>query len=173
MTTLVHNKISEGDVISFMNILQYYHSKHCATTEIVLPFLCKYVYPPCYGNNISTVQLISHVQCKDIRDKVCADEWEQVRKISPSLLPVCENFKEGNDLGLDHGNVSRATIKPLKCHYQFKEFCGLCLPLCGKFSQYKVKTKFQERSILIFSGSSAFIGGILVFIAAFIRRKQL
>ena len=147
-------------------------------TDIVLPFICQYVHPPCNGKNVSTAQLITHLQCENIRDRVCATEWRLVTTVSASLssvLPVCENFKDTNlDLEFSHNSSQDMyTSQPLKCHYQFKEFCGLCLPLCGKFSQYKVKTRLQEESVLIFSGVSAVIGAILVFIATVVRRKRL
>jgi len=70
-------------------------------------------------------------------------------------------------------NTTQIIPQPLQCHYQFKEYCGLCLPLCGEFSQYKASTKLAERSVLIFAGALAFVGGILVFIAAIFRRKSL
>lgn len=177
LSTLTHNEISETNVTNFMNMLKKtdnLFSKKCAVTEVVLPFLCQYTYPPCIGNEISAAQIISRKQCENIRDMACSTEWRIVTAISPSLsslLPVCENFDEDDDF--DYTNNSQDTLQPLQCHYQFKEFCGLCLPLCGKFSQYKAKTKLQERSVLILSGITAFIGGILVFIAAFIRRKQM
>ena len=181
MYTLTHNEISEADAVNFINTIKQYSnffSKECDITDIVLPFMCQYIYPPCNGNNVSTAQLISHVQCENIRDRVCATEWRLVKTVSASLssmLPVCENFKD-IDLDLENGlNSSQDvyTTQPLQCHYQFKEFCSLCLPLCGKFSQYKVKIELQERSVLIFSGVSAVIGGILVFIATVVRRKKL
>lgn len=180
LSTLTHNEISEADVIAFMQVLkqnQNIFSEKCDINKIVLPFLCQYVYPPCNHNNVDVYspQLISRGQCKNIRDLTCDFEWRLVTAASPSLssvLPVCENFID-NDFGLDNGSNSLDVPQPLQCHYQFKEYCGLCLPLCGKFSQYNIKTKLQERSVLIFSGISAFFGGILVFFAAIVRRNQL
>ena len=95
---------------------------------------------------------------------------------SASLLPNCENFNDDGNINDDDNNNSNTSLiipQSLQCHYQFKEFCGVCLPLCGKFSEYRVETKFQERSILIFTGIAAFIGGILVFIASAYRRKTM
>ena len=175
----MHNEISEADVVNSINTIKQYSnffSKQCDMTDIVLPFMCQYVYPPCNGNNVSAAQLISHIQCENIRDRVCATEWRLVTTVSASLssmLPTCEDFKDTDlDLEFSH-NSSQDMSQPLQCHYQFKEFCGLCLPLCGKFSQYKVETKVREKSVLILSGSSAVIGAILVFIATIVRRKRL
>lgn len=188
MSTVTHNEISEADVVNFMKTLkqiQSIFSRQCDINEIVLPFLCQYVYPPCNGNNVSTAQLISHVQCENIRNVVCNTEWKlaavQLPASLSSVLPVCENFEDSdsdleysnNSLDTEYSNNSQDTLQPLQCHYQFKEYCGLCLPLCGKFSQYKAKTELQERSVLIFSGVSAFIGGIVLFVAAIVRRNKL
>ena len=108
---------------------------------------------------------------------MCATQWKLVETMSSrlsSMLPVCEDFEDTDiDYSTNLQNM-HAPHEPLQCHYQFKEFCSLCVPLCGKFSQYKDKTKLQrERSVLIFSGTSATIGGILVFIAAVVRRKKM
>jgi len=163
--------ISEDDIAGFINILNQFVgtnfvSEQCA--EVVLPFLCQYIHPPCDGNG--SVNLISQEQCSNIRDVVCAAEWRLVMATSSSsLLPVCEHFSNVDNTD----NTTQITPQPLQCHYQFKEYCSLCLPLCGEFSQYKASTKLAERSVLIFAGASAFVGGILVFIAAIFRRKSL
>jgi len=173
LTTLTLNGASEDDIAGFFNTLNNARkaglvNEQCA--EVVLPFLCQYLHPPCDGNG--NVNLISREQCSNIRDVVCVDEWRLVMATSlSSLLPVCEHFSDVDNITDD--NTTQITPQPLQCHYQFKEYCGLCLPLCGKFSQYRVKTKFQEKAIFIFGGVSAIIGGLLVFIAAIIRWKSL
>ena len=165
--------ISENDITQFMDILNQLMGTRFITeqcVEVVLPFLCQYVHPPCDGNG--SVNLISQEQCSNIRDVVCADEWRLVMATSSSsLLPACEHFSDVDNITDD--NTTQIIPQSLQCHYQFKEYCGLCLPLCGEFSQHRVKTKFQERAIFIFAGISAFIGGILVFVAAIIRWKAL
>jgi len=90
---------------------------------------------------------------------------------SSSLLPVCEHFSDVDNITDD--NTTQITPQHLQCHYQFKEYCGLCRPLCGEFSQYSAEPKFQERTLVILSGVMAFIGAALVFIAAIIRRKSM
>ena len=141
-------------------------SKECQSAA--LPFLCQYLFPPCDVDS-GNVSFISQTQCINIRKAVCSFEWTVISQTSSaSLLPNCENFDDDNDDDGDDNNV----LHSLQCQYQFKEFCGLCLPLCGKFSQYRVDTKFQERGIIIFSGVAAFIGGILVFIASYKRKAM-
>ena len=172
MFTLTHNERSEDDIISFMSTLKQFSeliNEQCQ--DAVLPFLCQYVFPPC---NVSggNKNFISQTQCSNIRDVVCSFEWRVVANIpsASSLLPDCGNFDDNDD---DNNDTVLITPKPLQCHYQFKEFCGLCLPLCGKFSHHRVDTKFQQRAAIIFSGITAFIGGILVFIASVYRWKAM
>lgn len=178
--TVKHNKISEAEVGNFMHALQLplyqaFLTERCDITEDILPFLCQYVYPPCTGGNASTAQLITRGKCENMRDVVCSTEWKLVTSLTTSplnVLPVCENFEE-SDLDIEYSDSLQDALEPLQCHHQFKEFCGLCLPLCGEFSQYNAETTLQEKYILIFSGASAFVGGILVFIAAITRRNKL
>ena len=171
--TLTLNGVSKDDVSTFVEYLDQYSAvirKQCH--DVVIPFLCQYVYPPCNisGGNVS---IISRTQCTNIRDALCSVQWNVAIRTSPSaasLLPDCENFNDDDN----DGNALPVTpIKPqsLQCQYQFKEYCGLCLPLCGKFSLYRVQTKFQETATFIFASMAAFIGGILVFIASAYRRK--
>jgi len=166
--SLTLNGISEVDVINFMsNLTKYSRPNNKQCFDALLPFLCQYVFPPCDVSNGST-SFITQTQCSHIREVVCSVEWNLATKVSPlaaSLLPDCEDFYDDNDTSL---------IMPqsLQCHYQFKEFCGFCLPLCGKFSQYRVNTKLQEKLIIICAGALALIGGILVFITSFYRRKM-
>ena len=179
--TLTLSGISKNDANTFVENLNQYSAvirKQCH--DAVIPFLCQYAFPPCDVSS-GNVSVISKTQCTNIRDVLCSVEWNLATKISSSaaiLLPNCENFHHHHDD--DDNNIpivptDHELIEPqsLQCHYQFKEFCGLCLPLCGKFSQYRVETKFQQRSILIFAGTMAFIGGILVFIASAYRRKAM
>ena len=171
--TLTLNGISKNDISTFVDYLNEFSAflrKQCL--DAVMPFLCQYAFPPCdvSGGN---VQIISKTQCTNIRDALCSVEWTLAMRTpaGAALLPECEGFN-------DEDNSSASSIAPidpqsLQCHYQFKEYCGLCLPLCAEFSQYRVEDKIQERSIFIFSGVAAFIGGILVFLASAYRRKAM
>lgn len=82
-----------------------------------------------------------------------------------SILPICEAI-DGKSKEV---NISESLI----CHYQFKEYCGLCLPLCGTFSQYSDQVRITEDIIIVTSSVLAIIGGIVVFIFAAIRRKTM
>ena len=170
-STLTLKEISENELANFIGILNQFSgfvSEQCA--EVVLPFLCQYIHPPCDGNG--SVNLISQEQCSNIRDVVCADEWRlAMATSSSSLLPVCEHFSGVDSITGD--NTTQTIPQPIQCNYQFKEYCGLCRPLCGEFSLHSVQSKFGERIALITAAVLAFIGGILVFIAAIIRRKVM
>jgi len=142
-------------------------SDECSAT--VLPFLCQYVYPPCDGNG--SAQFITKEQCINIRDEVCASEWSiAISTKLGSLLPTCEEFNVGNDSSLI---VSENDAEPQRCHYQFKRFCGVCLPLCGTFSQYPDQVRFGEKAVIILTAILALIGGFVVLIAAIIRRSEM
>ena len=131
-TTLSNNVITEQQLSEFFSILQSYSSvisEECSAA--VLPFLCQYVYPPCDGNG--STQFITQEQCINIRDDLCEAEWRIAMTIEHgNLLPVCETFGTGSVTTVNN-------TEPLRCHYQFKEFCGVCLPLCGIFHNTLIK----------------------------------
>ena len=165
LSTLTLSGVSQDDIDLFIDTITEYASESCQAAA--LPFLCQYIFPLC---NVSSgdVNYINQAECINVRDVVCPVEWNFV-EISAlnSLLPNCKIF--------DHNeNYSTTTVpQSLQCNYQFKEYCGLCLPLCGEFSQYRAETKLKEKAILIFGGSAAFIGGILVFILSACRWKAM
>ena len=158
----------EEQLVMLSSILEDYStliSEECLS--VVVPFLCHHAYPPCDGNN--SIQLLTQEQCINIRDSVCVSEWRFVMATElGSLLPVCEAFDSTGSSLIKEEN----RLVPPKYHDQFKEFCGLCLPLCGKFSQYRGQLKLTETLVIVIVVVVAFIGGIMVFVAATIRRKE-
>ena len=158
----------EKQLIMLSSILEDYSAlviKECL--PVIMPFLCHHVYPPCDGNS---TQFLPQEQCIHIRDKVCVSEWRFVMATEfGSLLPVCKAF-HSNDSSLS--KKDSRLVAP-RCHDQFKEFCGVCLPLCGKFSQYRGQIKLIETLVFIIIAIITLIGGIMVFIAATIRRKEM
>ena len=170
LITVSNNRINEQQLAEFFSVLESLSgiiSEECSAA--VMPFLCQYAYPPCDGND--STQFITQTQCINIRDEVCEREWRLAMSTEQgSLLPVCETF--GTDNEFTSSEVESDT-EPLRCHYQFKEFCGLCLPLCGTFSQYRVGVRFAERAVIILAAVLALIGAIVVFTAAWIRRSEM
>ena len=161
--TLTHNVISEDTVIQFMHYIVALASEQCR--DKVLPFLCQYVYPPCNIAGNAT-NFISQTQCSNIRDALCSFEWKLVMHTSLAhLLPNCDVDSDDNTLPI--------ALQSLQCHHQFKEFCGLCLPLCGKFTLYQDEIESKEKKVTIFSAAAAFIGGILVFIVSTYRWRVM
>ena len=169
LITMSNNDIQEQQISEFLTLLNSgLASEECSTAAV--PFMCQYVYPPCNGDG--NPLFITQEQCVNIRDDVCANEWMLVMNTElRSLLPVCEEFREDNNSS-SVGTI-RNVSEPLKCHYQFDEYCGVCLPLCGKFSQYRVQTKLATRILIIFSAVLEFIGGNIFLIASIIRRKEM
>ena len=171
LTIMANNDITEQQLSSFLDNLESYPdlvSKECLA--VVMPFLCQYVYPPCDGNG--SAQFITQEQCVSIRDGVCNSEWNFAMATSfGSLLPVCEAFENNNNFSL----VARGTniSDTSSCHYQFKRFCGACLPLCGEFSQYSDQVELSERIVIIIAAVLALTGGTIVLIAGVVRRKEM
>ena len=171
LSVVVNNDITEHQLSAFLASLEEFSSKECLVT--IIPFLCQYVYPPCDDNG--DAKFITQEQCINIRDELCISEWQfAVTSDLGSLLPVCEaiEFNSIDSISLieTEDNISTSRIK---CHHQFKEFCGVCLPLCATFSQYTDQVRISEDIIIITSGILAVIGGIIMLIVAVIRRKEM
>ena len=170
LTTMINSHIKEQELSEFFTIIEdlsAFISEKCVS--VIMPFLCQYVYPPCDHNG--STQFITQKQCIDIRDKMCASEWRFVMATEfGSLFPVCEVFGINDNFSfIMKGN----TLVLLKCHYQFKEFCGVCLPLCSTFSQYPDQIRLREKITILIAAIMAIIGAIIVFFAAVVRRKEM
>ena len=170
LTTISNDAITEEQILQIFDVLQGFAgivNHKCSAT--IMPLLCQYAYPPCDGNG--SPLLLTQEQCVNIRDDVCASEWSFAMATElRSLLPVCEAFSgDSNSSSVGTSNVT----EPLRCHYQFREYCGVCLPLCGKFSQYSDQDKLSQRVTIFLSTALGLIGGIFVLAAAVIRRKQM
>ena len=171
--TLTLNGISKNDISTFVHYLNEYSAflrKQCL--DAIVPFLCQYAFPPCDVGG-GDVQIISKTQCANIRDALCSVEWNLAMRTSAgaALLPRCESF-------IDDDNHSALPIAPsepqsLQCHDQFKEYCGLCLPLCGEFTQNNDETELRTKLVFISASIMGFIGGILVFLSSAYRRKAM
>ena len=166
-----NNDVEEEQILEFLDLLKMFSSsisEKCSAT--VMLFICQYVYPPCDSNG--SPLLINREQCVNIRDDVCAIEWKIAMNMEQgSLLPDCKGFGEENNSS-SVGTIRNDSVS-LDCHYQFDEYCGVCLPLCGKFSQYRVQTKLATRGLNIFSAVLELVGGIIFLIASIIRRKEM
>lgn len=172
LTTVVSTVITEQLLTLFFNNLEIFSdllSKECSA--VIMPFLCQYAYPPCDVDG--NAQFITREHCMSIRDEVCASEWRfaMATKLG-SLLPLCEAI-DANNYNVIFNEEEVNTSEPLKCHHQFKEFCGVCLPLCATFSQYSDQVKNVEYAVITASGIFGTIGGIIMLIITAIRRKTM
>ena len=170
LTTLSNTAINEQQLSEFSSVLESLSaiiSAECLAA--IMPFLCQYVYPPCDGNG--SAQFITQEQCINIRDDVCETEWRIAMNTEQgNVLPVCEIFGVDNESSL---STVEDDGEPLVCHYQFREYCGLCLPLCGTFSQYTDQVELGERATIILAAVLGLLGGFVVLIAAIIRRSEM
>ena len=158
LTVITHNAIKEQQLSKFFHFLEdmsYLINEECLAA--VTPFLCQYVYPPCDSNG--GAKLITQEECSYIRDETCSLEWKFAMATElRSYLPICEEE-----------NITET----VKCHHQFKEYCGVCLPLCGKFSQYTDQVRIGEDIVIICSSILGAIGALIMFTVAGIRRKEM
>ena len=153
-----------SELFSLLDSFSTIISEECSSA--VLPFLCQYVYPPCDGNG--SAQFITQEQCINIRDDVCKTEWRIAMTTEQgNLLPACETF------GTDAESTTVNDTEPLKCHHQFKEFCGVCLPLCGSFLLRPDHIEFTVRAVSIVGAALVFISGFIFIIVAVIRPSQM
>jgi len=168
VTTLFNSTINEAQVSELFHLLQRLSSlvnDECFAA--VMPFICQYVYPPC--DDHGSPLLITQEQCIDIRDGVCAKEWRfAITTELGKLLPNCEAVQSESNFS----SVGNSSV-PLNCHYQFGEYCGLCIPLCGSFSLYRAQVKFAIRGIIIFSCIVGELVGGIVIMAAVFRWKKM
>ena len=166
MFTLIRHGASEDTIEQFIRDYIPLASQKCR--DNILPFVCQYIYPPCDITSNDTGNFISQTECNNIRDTVCSFEWNAVKNVPlmRNLLPSCESFDNDN-------NALISKPQSLQCHNQFKEFCGLCLPLCREFSQYEDESEFKQKIMRIFAAAVAFIGGLLVFIVSVYKWRKM
>ena len=150
-TELAPNQISAEKILSNMfDITEKNPDCHRNATD----FFCKATYHTCHYSEIDLIPM-AH-ECAYLQKDVCKDEWTQLESVSPTM--TCCNFYDPN----------------FACPDQFARFCGVCAPLCSEFSQNGEATTL---AIDVIIGISMILGnfifGIIVFIAAFIKRKTM
>ena len=149
--------VTEEQVVELFKMAKSSNSVSEECTNVVLPSVCQYVYPPCDGNG--SVLSITNEQCLNVRDEVCAKEWRIVMNTKfRTLLPDCE--------------IKNDSV-PLKCHRNFKEFCSIYLPVCGRYSLASDEDTKVEKVFEILFGTLGLLGGIIVLVVAIARRKTM
>ena len=162
--------INEQQLSEFFMLIESFStviSEECSAA--VIPFICQYVYPPC--DSSGSAQFITQEQCISIRDDVCKTEWRIAMFTEQrNLLPVCETFDTDNE---SSSVTSIHNTEPLRCHHQFKEFCGVCLPLCDTFSQYSDQDELAWIAVSITSAILTLTGSSIFIIFAVVRPSQM
>ena len=140
--------IAEDTLTAIVNIT----SENQICTEDAKTFFCSATYRSC-DNGITFVP--SSTECRRLQDDVCKNEWSQLQAISP--------------------NLTNCNMYDFTCPDQFGRFCGdTCLPLCTEFSQNsKGVTILLTIVIGIFSNIGNVLGGIAVFVVAFVKGKTV
>ena len=117
-------------------------------------FFCNATYRSCDD----TTLIPTTEECEMLRNDSCSNQWAQLQNISSSLTD-CDTYPP----------ASRT------CPKQFRlSSDGICIPLCSEFSQNN-----EAITILIsvvvgaISNCGNLIGGIVVFVLAFFRRKVM
>ena len=94
-------------------------------------------------------------ECEMLRDNSCSSQWAQLENIS-SVLTDCNTYAR-------------------TCPEQFRPACdGTCIPLCNEFSQNNAGITILVSVVTgVISNLTNLIGGIIIFIFAFFRRKTM
>ena len=178
ISTYVLATATETDVSNFLNTVASFESQGLVRDscyEVIQPFICHYVYPPCDNDGVASI--ITQENCTSVRDMICDTEWSLAVTLGlSSVLPVCENFQSDETLVADDMLINDSSLRnasTITCHEQFGSYCGVCLPLCGKFIMFDVKTSEQVDAVILAASFLTVSGGIVIFIFAIVRRKTL
>ena len=122
-------------------------------TNLAPAFFCNATYRSCA--NAMLVPPTTR-ECEMLRDNSCSSQWAQLENIS-LVLTDCNTY------------ASRT------CPEQFRLACdGTCIPLCSEFSQNNAGITILVSVVTgVISNLTNFIGGIIIFILAFFRRKTM
>ena len=129
-----------------------------------LPLLCNYGYLVCDSSGNSSVVLSDlEEECIEVSQGSCRSIWQTA--VNLNIVPNCNNLDANVPLTLPSSNIT--------CHPQFKEQCGLCVPLCEEFSETPESIQETIDVFFIIAACLMIIGSILVLIVSVIRRKVM
>ena len=120
-------------------------------------FFCKAGYRTCSAFNGNNFALFpTKNECLVLQNDRCSEQWRDLQSVS-STVTCCNAY--------DPDSV---------CPDQFAKFCNICAPVCHEFSQHsKATTVAIDVIIAIAMIFGPFLFGILVFVAAFLKRKTM
>jgi len=131
-----------------------------------LPLLCNYFYLICDGSGNSPVVLGDlEDDCIDISQGSCRSVWQIA--MGSDLVPDCSDFNSDGPLS------TIPTLSNITCHPQFGLRCGLCVPLCNKFSETHDDIQKSIDLLFVIAGCVIMVGGIFVILVSIIRRKVM
>lgn len=128
-------------------------SSKCAANAMM--FFCHAVYRSCENVTLTP----SETECEMLANDSCSSQWAMLQNVS-SVLTDCGTY---------------APPVPRTCPKQFRPSCnGGCIPLCSEFSQNSEGATIVVTLVTgIISNSLNIIGGVLLLIIAFYRRKAM
>ena len=125
----------------------------CSNSDAALSFFCKAGYRSC-SNNFALFPTFT--ECVQLQNDTCREQWRDLQSVSPTVT-CCNGYNPDS-----------------ACPDQFARFCGVCTPVCHEFSQYGKATIV---ALDVFAAISMVFGnilfGVLVFVAAFFKRKTM
>ena len=109
----------------------------------------------------SNESYVKDIVCQQVRQEYCTAEWRmlEVHNKTDRLID-CKEYEE---------------TAPLNCSDQFDLASdgSVCLPLCGEFSQYSEAYTTPRIALFAMCLFIGIIGGILVIIISFRKRKKM
>ena len=127
-------------------------TSQCSNSIAALSFFCKAGYYSCSNN---TALFPSYHECMQLQNDTCREQWRDLQSVSPTVT-CCNRYDPRSP-----------------CPDQFAKFCGICTPVCHGFSQYGKATTVALDVISAISMIMTFLFGLLVFVAAFLKRTTM
>lgn len=128
-------------------------TSQCSNSTAARSFFCKAGYFPCSNNSDL---FPTFTECVQLQNDICRDQWRDLQSVS-STVTCCNAYNPNST-----------------CPEQFARFCGVCTPVCHEFSQNGKATTIAIDVIgAISTIFGHFLFGVLVFVAAFFKRKTM
>ena len=127
-------------------------TSQCSNRSAALSFFCKAGYFTCSNNSDL---FPTYHECMQLQNDTCREQWRDLQSVSPTVT-CCNAYNPESP-----------------CPDQFARFCGICTPVCHEFSQYGKATTVALDVIGVISMIMNFLFGLLVFVAAFFKRKTM
>ena len=142
---------AESDLSAIINVTS--SDQNCA--NLAPAFFCNVTYRSCDDATLTP----STEECEMLRNDSCSSQWAQLQNIS-SVLTDCNTYDPP---------ATRT------CPKQFRlSNSGACIPLCSEFSQNNEGITILVSVVVgVISNCGNLIGGIVVFVLAFFRRKAM